>query len=469
MVIVMASISRLTAADLANLATEAPDTPMHQAVLAVADGATLLDAAGRVRIDDVRAHFESRLERLPELRRRLRPTWFPLGTPTWEDDPQFAIENHVRVASLASPGGLQMALAFAEAEMGRLMDRTRPLWEVWFLERYGEGQVGLLIKLHHAIADGPAMVNMLAQLFDLEPATFERPAVAWTPARPATTRELVADNALRKLAGLRRAVRALAHPVARGRAFASTVRATFEGMRQGRGAPRTSLNRPIAPARRLGCVELDLAAVKAVAHAHDVKLNDVFLAGVAAACRDVLLSRGEKVDGLRLRASMAVSMHADGDATRTGNRTGTEIVPLPLDVADPVTRVGLVAAATAKAKWGQQPVISSRLMVLFAKTGLTRLYIRRQHLMNVLTTNLPGPPLPLYFAGARMTHAVAIPPIAGNVTVSFAALSYAGRLTLSVIADAASWPDLDVLVAGLRASWAELEATAGTGALARSA
>jgi hypothetical protein len=95
-------------------------------------------------------------------------------------------------------------------------------------------------------------------------------------------------------------------------------------------------------------------------------------------------------------------------------------------------------------------------MVLMAESGITRWYIRRQHLINVLTTNLPGPPVPVYLAGARLDDAFAIPPIAGNVTVSFAALSYAGALSLSSIADASSWPDLEVLVDGMRAAWLEL-------------
>lgn len=101
-------------------------------------------------------------------------------------------------------------------------------------------------------------------------------------------------------------------------------------------------------------------------------------------------------------------------------------------------------------------MVSTGLMVALAHTGITGLYIRRQHLVNVLTTNLPGPPVPLFFAGARVLDPIAMPPIAGNVTASFAALSCSGGLALSVVADGDSWPDLHVLEDGIRVGWTEL-------------
>lgn len=141
------------------------------------------------------------------------------------------------------------------------------------------------------------------------------------------------------------------------------------------------------------------------------------------------------------------------------------IVPVPIDVESPGELLAAVAAATARAKTKQLPVLSTGMMVLLSHSGLTRAYTRRQHMINVLTTNLPGPPMPLYFAGARVYAPVALPPIAGNITVSFAALSYDDGLTLSLVADRDSWPDLSLLVEGMQQAWTMLGTAASTAGL----
>ena len=374
----------------------------------------------------------------------------------WIDDPDFLIENHVLPALLPAPGGEARALAFAEHELQTLMDRSRPLWVMWLLEGYAQDRVGILIKVHHALADGAAMVNMIGQIFDLDPhALIEAPS-PWNPASPPARLELVHDDLTRWATWLRRVAFRLRRPVTLFKSAATTCRGAIAEISQGRRAPVTSLNRPIGISRRVAVTRLPLDEVKAVARGHRVKLNDVFLALVAGGLRAVLLSRGEPIEGVQLRASVAVSLHRPGDEKTSGNLVGKLIVPLPMDGNDAVARLAAIAASSARAKATQRAVVNPQLMVWLARSRLTKLYIRRQHFINVLTTNLPGPPQPLYFAGARLLDALAIPPIAGNVTVSFAALSYAGGLDLSLVADATSWPDLDVLQDGMRASWLAL-------------
>lgn len=447
----MATLERLSLADLTNLAIESRDTPMHQAAFAVMD---------TVRLDDLRRHLEARLDCVPELRRVLRTTRPPQGGPLWVDDTDFHIAHHVHGAALPPPGGEAAALRFVEARMAELMDRSRPLWEMWLLEGYGPGRVGLLIKLHHALADGPAMVNVLGRIFDLSPSDAADPPAPWRPAPPPSRGELVRDNLGLWAGGFARAGRRLLHPLRPARIAAASCRGVFETTRRGWNAPRTSLNRPIGVGRRIAVLRTSLTEVKDVAHRAGVKVNDVFLYVVAGGLRRLMESRGEELESSPLRASVAVSLHPSDDGATTGNLVGTVVVPLPVERLEPGAMLTRIAAASSLAKSRQRAVVTSGLMVFLAKTGFTRWYIRRQHLINVLTTNLPGPPMPLYLAGARLEDAIAIPPIAGNVTVSFAALSYAGDLNLSVIADAASWPDLDVLVEGMRVAWDELAGTA---------
>jgi WS/DGAT/MGAT family acyltransferase len=417
-------------------------------VLAELDAGPMLDAEGRIAIDRLRRHVEARLGRTPVLRQVVYRPGFLRGRTLLVDDPSFRIEEHVMSATLPAPGGEPAALAFAEREMARLLDRSRPLWAIWLLDGYGERRLGLLIKLHHAIADGPAMINLLAQILDLEPMPPETASERWTPAPAPSQTELIRDN-------LRQKLRALATPAAALRP--SALRAIAEELRQASGAPPTSFNRPVGVERRITALHLPLDEARGLAHRLGVRLNDVFVYVVTRSLREVLLRRGEDTAGMALHISVAVSQQATRATSASGNHAGTVVVAVPIDLAGAREQLDAVAAATAQAKARQLAVISMNFGAALAQTGVARAYTRRQHMINVLTTNLPGPPVPLYLAGARVSSPVALPPIAGNVTVSFAALSYESELALSVVADAAAWPDFSDLAAALPASYRELQ------------
>jgi hypothetical protein len=247
----------------------------------------------------------------------------------------------------------------------------------------------------------------------------------------------------------------VAHPAALTRRAAMGISSMLEAIRQGRGASRMSFNRPVGSSRRISAMHLELDALKAVARREGVKVNDVFLYLIAAALRHALLARGDRIEGESLRISVAVSGMRFGRSV-SGNHAGTVIVSIPVDVEDPRDLLPAVAAATARAKAKQLPVMSTGLMVLLGRAGITRLFIRHQHMLNVLTTNLPGPPIPLYFAGGQVRNPIAIPPIAGNVTISFAALSYDGALTLSVVGDGEVWSDLGPVIRAMQSAWTAL-------------
>jgi WS/DGAT/MGAT family acyltransferase len=428
---------------------------MHQAAVGVLDGRPLLDAADHVQIPQIRALLEPKVLRTPELVQVLHPTGLFQGRPLWVDDARFRIEHHVGVVSLPAPGGEREALKFVERTLAEQMDRSRPLWQLWFLEGYAPDRVGIVLKTHHALVDGPAMVNLVGRLFDVEPSRRSEAPVRWNPSAPPSRRALVADNFKVATGDIGHAAGRLRHPLRLARAGGATLLGGWETVRRGRGAPVTSLNQPIGVARQVAVYPLSLREVKRVAHGSHVKVNDVFLNLVAGGLGAVLLSRGEPVGGVTLHASIAVSMHRAADPTMVGNHVGTMIVPLPVGEENPAARLAAIAAGTSMAKARQRPVVTSAFMSLLTRSGLTRRYIRRQQMINVLTTNLHGPQVDLYVGGARLLEVFAAPPIAGNVTVSFAALSYGQQFNISVVTDTASWPDLDVLMAGVDACWHE--------------
>jgi diacylglycerol O-acyltransferase len=449
---------RLSLADLTNLAVEAGDTPMHVGALGTLDAGTLLDDAGRIRIAAIRARIEGRLNRLPELRRRLLVTRPFQGRPLWIDDAGFRIENHVRNATLDPPGGEEQAIRFAEGSMQRLMDRSRPLWELWFLDGYAPDEVAVFLKLHHVLADGSAVLNMISLLFDLEPGVVDTPSPPWSPLPQPSPSGLIWDNVKSKLAAAFSLTRGLVHLPALTRAAVLSARGLWATLTEGLGSSRTSFNRPVGATRKVAVVRIGLAEARSLAHSLEAKVNDVILDVITGGLRRVLLSRGERIDRMEIKASMAVSLRSADRAAVVGNHTGTMIVALPVDQADGPKRLANIHAATTRAKLFQRAAVPQSFMTVLALTGLTRFFIRRQRLVNVLVTNLAGPPMPLYVAGARLLDAFAITPVAGNVTASFAALSYHGHLDLCVNADAGAWPDLDQLVAGMRATWRDMAA-----------
>ncbi len=454
------AIDRLSAFDLTNLAVEAPDTPMHVGMVAVLDGRSLLDVDGRLDLAGIRSRVGAGLDAAPRLRKVVHRAGPLSGRPLWVDDPAFALEHHVGRAVVDPPGGEDELLRLAEELMRPLLDRSRPLWRLWVVTGLPDRRLAVVVKVHHAVGDGIAVIRLISALLG---APVGAAAAPWTPAAPPHWRDLAAQRlrgghgtatrgAGRDTQGGGRAARGTAErpPLLR------MLRTAGEVLRQGWAAPRTSLNAPIGPGRRLGVVRLDLAEAKAVAHAAGGKVNDVLLTLVGGGLRDLLRSRGEPVDGVELRVAVAVSLRDPQRQADDGNHNGSFVIRLPLGGADPGERLRAVAGGTARAKRDQTAVAQQHFMVAVARTGLARRFSRSQHLINVVESNVAGPAAPIRLLGAPVLDLVPIGGIAGNLTITFLAVSYAGRLVVSTLADREHVPDLPVVLAGMAREWAAL-------------
>lgn len=445
-------LERLSALDVSTLRVERYGAPMHVAALAVVDGTALLDAAGRLRLEDVRAEVESRLRLAPRLRQVLTRPRRGLGTPVWADDPHFDIRQHVRAGAVPSPGDEAALLALcAELNEPRL-ERSRPLWQMWLLPGLADGNVGVLIRLHHAVADGIAAIAVIGALFDTTPDTPPLAVPAWRPAPEPGAWRIFSDGWCQRAAAMAAAGHKVRHPALAFHRLGSLARQMRQLAGEGM-APRVSLNRPTGMSRRLKLVRADLAAVKAVAHGHAATVNDVVLTAVTCGARRLLADRGELTPGLILKASVATSIRGAGELADGGNRVAIMLAPLPVGEPDPARQLVQIAAATKERKRYPPYQPAGR----FGQRWMVRA-MPHQRLVNLFTSNLPGPPEPLYLAGGRVLEVFQVGVVQGNVTVGVGVLSYAGQLNFSVVGDSDAIPDLQVFADGLSCALTRLGA-----------
>jgi WS/DGAT/MGAT family acyltransferase len=427
---------------------EAKGWPQDIGALAILDGGKLLDADGHVLIEAAREHIARRLHLVPRFGQLLWSPKIGLGWPLWVDAPSVDISEHVGVFPVAPPGGDIDVLRACETLRRRPLQRSRPLWEMWFLPGLPDGRLGLFMKMHHAIADGVAGVATLGAFVDIVP---EPPQTTAPPRKPVSrppTNELLVDNLRRRRREAERALAALTHPIGTFRRLQRAWPAMREMFAEGR-APRSSVNRPIGSDRRLAIIRSNLGVAKEIAHAHGAKINDVLLAAVARGYRALLQARGERVEDLVLRAFVPVSLHQEHPSEARGNVDAGMVVPLPIGEPDDVRLLERIAAESAARKTKSRPPAGD----LFPSIIVQRLFLRfmpHQRIMNAYVADVPGPPVRLHFAGAPILELFPLVPITANLSIGVGALSYAEQFNITVVADWDLCTDLDVFVDGVR-------------------
>jgi diacylglycerol O-acyltransferase / wax synthase len=440
------SPDRLTSLDRLMLAAS-NRWPQDIGALAILDGTILLDPAGELRIDAVRETIASRLHLVPRFRQIIHVPGRGLGGPLWVDAPRFDIRDHVAVRPLPPGTGETGLLAVTEELRSQRFDPSRPLWRMWFMPGLPDGRVAMFVKLHHSIADGMAAMTTIAAFLDTGPDAPVTPAPPWAPVPPPPDRDLLIDNARRRLRAAGGAGSMLVRPAVTLRHARQAWPAIRELLAE-QPATRTSLDRMVGPGRSLAVIRTSLDEVRTVAHARGATVNDVLLALTAAGLRAVLRRRGEPVAGTTVRVYVPVSLRPRTGGPQQGNLIAQMAVPLAmreLDAADELRHIAAqTAARKARARTSLGTLIRGRLvrrLMLFA--------VMRQR-VNVTTASIPGPAVPLYLTGARVLEVVPILPLIANEPLGVGALSYAGAFTIGIVADRDAYPDLDVFAAAAR-------------------
>ena len=386
-------------------------------------------------VEAVRDLVASRLDSVPRYRQRLVPDRFGLRAPAWQDAPDLDLAEHVQAVGVPAPGGRREVAALMADMMARRMDRSRPLWDLTVCQGLPDGRWGVLMRVHHALADGISGTGLYRVVFDSEAAPEEPPPAAPRAAPGVSPQGL-----------LRTATSAARGAVALGGAMWPLSRSGLLG--------------PLEGARNYAWVEVDIPSSAPVRHHLGVSLNDLVLAAVAGGLRELLLERGRQPDPHALRSLLPVSSRAPGTSGSPDNQVTLMLSMLPVEVADPVERVMTVHERVLALRRAHEPeagVVMQNLAGL-VPFPLVRLALRttfryHQQQISTVTTNVPGPRSPLTCLGRPVRQLLPVVPIAERVQLGFVVLSYVDRLTFGITADAGSSPDVEALADHVGASW----------------
>jgi WS/DGAT/MGAT family acyltransferase len=460
-------MQRLTGADATFLYGETRAAPLEIATCLVVDAR---DAPrGEDLLARARAYLEPRLHLAPLLRRRLVRVPFELEHPLWIEDPDFDIDHHLRHIAVPQPGRLDQLGDVVGRLLSRPLDHSRPLWELYLIEGLADDRAAIFVKTHHAAVDGVAAFGLVAATTDLEPDAPPPPPPdePWRPDAAPSDLSLVAHafanlatQPLRGLKAARRIARTVVH-AQRDHGGAAAAIGAF-------GAPATRFNDVIGPHRAARFFDLPLDEVKKLKADRGVKLNDVVLGVVAGGLRRYLL-RHDELPMAPLVAFVPVSVRGDGpDSGDAGNSTAMVHVELATDTADPGVRLQRIADAMVEAKarfadLGPSPVVDLTEPLgtplaygAFRLAETLRLVERTRLGGNVVVSNIPGPPVPLYTSGMCIERMYPVGPLAQGAGLNITLLSYVDQLCFAAVADRDLVPDLDDLVEDLRAGFEEL-------------
>jgi WS/DGAT/MGAT family acyltransferase len=469
-------MKQLGVLDAAFINLEQSNTPQHVGSLGIYDPSTA--PGGFVRFKQVIANFERRLNGHPLFRTRLVEVPGGLDRPYWVKDANFDVEFHLRHIALPEPGDWRQLCIQVARLHSRPLDMSRPLWEAYIIEgldnipNLPKGSFAVYTKMHHALVDGAGGASFMALLHDLSPDPVEAelddsPRLVDTD--PSTTELLTkaSINGVKNTFGLMKGT------VRNARAMSKYLLdiARDEIPAPDMSAPKTMLNRSVGPHRVFDAAEFPLEGFKDIKDAAGVTVNDVALAVVGGALRRYLDSHGETPEG-SLAAGIPLNMRTRRGVTDDNNQVGSVFSSLHTDIKDPIERLRAVHESANLAKQDGEvspmvdmlrlagavsPVVAKTVAGIWSRNELSR------HIpLNISTviTNVPGPNFPLYCAGARMVDYYGLGVLTPGMGIFHAVFSYAGKITLSVLADRDIMPDPQNYHDLLVAAYEELYAAA---------
>lgn len=467
---------RLSALDASFLYLEHPTTPMHVGAVAI-----FRRPRSGFDYERLRRLIDQRIDMVPRYRQKVRHVPASLARPVWVDDEDFDLGYHVRRSALPKPGTDRALFDLIARLMSRPLDHTRPLWEMYLVEGLAKGRIAMVTKTHQALVDGVRAIDIAQVILDVSPDRQPGQGPEWRPRPEPSGLRLVTDavrDAWNRPTEVVDNVRAAAgDAVATAGKVADVIGQVATVVRTAASrAPVSPLNVAVSTQRRFAVARTRLDDYRAVRSARGCAVNDVVLAVVAGAMRNWLLARGEPVtSSSTVRAMVPLSVRADPDAAigstalagSLGNRVASFLVDLPVGEANAVVRLHQISHQLRAHTESGRSVGAEALVRLggFAPPTLHALGARAasgisKRIFNVVVTNVPGPQVPLYAAGATMLEMFPVVPLARGQALAIGLTSYDGGVYYGFNADRDAMGDVDLLAGMIGESLDELRAGA---------
>ncbi len=397
---------------------------------------------------------QSRMLQYDRFKMRIKEPRLGLGLPKWEYDPHFSLEAHVHRIALPSPGGQEELHELVGDLMSTQLDFTKPLWQTHLVENYGSG-CAVVTRLHHCIAEGLALVQVLLSMTEQESTALVKQPKAKrssrglvraveTVSRTMDTAESLLYEGMETVADPSRVVDVAKLGVSGTQALGKLVltfpdsKTLFKGQC---GVPK----------RAAWTQQIDLKEVKTLSKALDSTINDVLITCLAGGLQRYLESRNQPTQGLNIRAMVPVNLRKPNEVDKLGNKFGLVILSLPVGITDPVKRLQVLKMRMDAIKNTPEAVVAFGLL---GGMGISPIAIEKLLLrffaakVSGVMTNVPGPRETLYYCGAPIRNMMFWVPTPGNLSLGTAIISYNGQVTVGVATDAGLAPDPESIVAG---------------------
>jgi WS/DGAT/MGAT family acyltransferase len=426
---------------------------------------------GHLTADEVTRMIEDRMHLLPRYRQKVVPAPLRLAHPTWEDDLDFDVANHVAELDLPAPGDDRALSRFCGELFCELLDRRRPLWHLTVLHGHASGGTVVFLKLHHSMVDGVSSIELVEVLHSAEPTA---PPVEWTP-RPLPSlidrlRDVTADHAAAALNAVRGMTEVMrpGGPTSLARRATAVARAAVDTVPIVlRPLPETPFNAPIHAERDFAWVELSLEETKLVRAALGGTVNDLVLAILSGGLARYMRRHGADPDGRELAAMCPVSVRRPDESGNMGNLVSCVVAPLYVGMGDGRERFTAERAAMQHLKEREQAagiydiIAAAEWCPAPLYDLIWKLWPRNYFPVHITSTNVAGPKEPMFLGDHELLHWYPAGVQWTNNALFLCTLSYRGYLTLGPMADPRVVPDVWDFADDLRAAYEELRAVAG--------
>jgi diacylglycerol O-acyltransferase / wax synthase len=467
-------MEQLSGQDASFVYLDTPTTPMHIGSVGIYDPSTA--PGGFVRFKDILAHIESRLDKARSFRQKLVRVPFDLDHPYWVEDVSFDLEYHVRHIALPQPGDWRQLCIQVARLHARGMDLSKPLWEFNIVEGLDnipgipKGSFALVAKVHHAAIDGMSGVELSAAVHDIEPKPLEKPkASSWKGESDPAITEMLMRTWMNSITQPVRFAKTLAQTVPGAARLIREVAGGDVSLKGAKMAPQTLFNGKVTSHRVFDGAAFQLADIRAVKdRLEGATVNDVILTIIGGGLRKYLLSRKD-LPKESMQVMAPISVRAEGEKEALGNLVSAMVVQIGTHIEDPMERLAWVRKEALNSKAMTNAVGARTLSDYsqFIPSGLAglaaRLYTRvgaanlHSPVFNCVATNVPGPRIPLYFAGAQLVRQMGLGPIFDGMGLINTIYSYGPEIAISFTSDRAMMPDPASYAQALRDSFTELQ------------